>query len=327
MCRTSLILLLGIVAGCSSPEQPVVYVNLDRLAVQLTDSAPKVPAVQQQGISASATVQGSGAKRLFGGLTQKELDESIAQVRANQKEAIKRIMTQRLKVLDAEIESALSASRARLDPEHETLLQDAVAQTRIPFDKLAPQAGKLTLELTNLIGFPDKGQPYRTVDAPWSKARADRVEKIRLELDQLNATYLAERAAILEQAFRRIARDDETLRNNAAVARKEGEDRIIEALSRLSEGGEGQVEVQKPLGGEQFSLPATSSGAVRVKSSDESLTPLPEQRPAYSPRWTAQQKAEIWAGAHGYRLVSSRSGVRDATQECISWIQKQKAGL
>ncbi|MBL8060376.1 MAG: hypothetical protein JNK63_06630 [Chthonomonas sp.] len=321
------LLLPLVIAGCSSPEQPVVYVNLDQLAVSLMDEAPAVPGVQQPTIAAVGTVRGSSSKRLFSALTQKELEESAAQIKSNRQDAIRRIMTQRLKVLDAEIESALAASRARLAPEHARLLDDAAAQTRIPFDKLAPRAGELTLELTNLMGFPDLGHPYRTVAAKWSEDRAKRVEAIRGELEQLNATYLEERTAILDQAYRRIARDDETLRNNANVARKEGEERLIKALAQLSEGGSDPMASMEPLQGARLELPSTPNASVRVNSSREALTSLPRQRPVFSPRWTAEQKAGIWAGSQGYRLVLNRNQGRDATKECILWIQKQKAGL
>jgi hypothetical protein len=270
-------------------------------------------------------VSGAASRQLFGGLTEKELAQSIAKVRANQKEAIQRIMVQRLKVLDAEIESAMAASRARLAPEHEVILHDAIEQTRIPFDKMAPRAGQLTLELTNLIGFPDRGQPYRMVNATWSMDRAKRVQEIRAELERMNTQYLAERNAILDQAYRRIARDEEALKQNAIVARKEGEERIIEALAQLSDRNEDQNQEQKPLGGAQLRLPATPGGSVRVNSSEEELPRLSGTPVLRSPRWTAEQKAKIWAGAKGYQLVSREEG-RDATAECIKWIKEQAAG-
>lgn len=319
------LLLLGLLVGCSSPEQPTVYVDLTQLAPLLA-GAPNAPAVTPAPISASLSIPGTQERLLFSGLTKKELAESEAQIRANQKEAIRRIMAQRLKVLDAEIESALAASRGRLEPKHQMIMQDAIAQTRIPFDKMAPRVGELTLELINLIGFPDRGQAYRLVDAEWSQHRAKRIETIRSELAQLNASYLAERNSILDQAYRLIARDDETLLTNASVARKEGEARIAAELQKLSENSEGEHAEHLPSSSSQLRLPASRARSVRVHAVDEAFPSLSAGPSEHSPLWAAKQKAKIWAGGQGYRLVPSRSQGRDATLECIKWIQEQTAG-
>ncbi|MCC7101617.1 MAG: hypothetical protein IT206_00905 [Fimbriimonadaceae bacterium] len=319
------LLLLGLLAGCSSPEQPAVYVDLTQLAPLLAGT-PNVPAVTPVPISASISVSGTQGRLLFSGLTKEELAESEAQIRTNQNEAIRRIMAQRLKVLDAEIESALAASRGRLEPKHQMIMQDAIAQTRIPFDKMAPRVGELTLELTNLIGFPDRGQAYRLVDAEWSQNRAKRIETIRAELAQLNASYLAERNAILDQAYRLIARDDETLLTNASVARKEGEARISTELQKLSENSEGEHAEHLPSTSTQLHLPATRARSVRVHSGDETFPALSAGPSERSPLWAAGQKAKIWASGQGYRLVPSRSQGRDATLVCMKWIQEQSVG-
>ncbi|MCC6685399.1 MAG: hypothetical protein IT205_00255 [Fimbriimonadaceae bacterium] len=320
-----LLLLLGLLAGCSPTEQPAVYVDVIQLAPLLA-ATPNVPAVTPVPISASISVSGTQGRLLFSGLTKEELAESEAQIRTTQNEAIRRIMAQRLKVLDAEIESALAASRGRLEPKHQMIMQDAIAQTRIPFDKMAPRVGELTLELTNLIGFPDRGQAYRLVDAEWSQNRAKRIEAIRAELAQLNATYLAERTAILDQAYRLIARDDETLLTNASVARKEGEARITTELQKLSEDGESAQAEHLPPASSQLLLPASRAQSVRVHAGNEAFPPISAGPSERSPLWAAVQKAKIWASSQGYRLVSSRSQGRDATLECMKWIQEQTVG-
>lgn len=320
-----LALAIALMAGCSSPEPPAVFVDLNQLERVLATPSPATPAVTAGNSVSSARLPDSAPFRLFTGITQKELAESFRQVRNNQDAAVKKILEQRLKVLDAEIESALASSRSRLEPSHTRLLEDAVAQTRIPFDRVAPRVGMLTLELTNLIGFPDLGQDYRRVDAPWSQARAKRVEEIRIELQTLNAQYLKERNAILDQAYKRIERDFATLDSNAALARQEGEARLIAGLRKLV-ADSGTVPTRPSTGQTDFTVPGSSGASVSIRSDSSSLPPLAATPTRRTEPWVAEQKAKIWSAAHGYRLVSSKREGRDATQECITWIQTQTAG-
>ena len=328
MTRTPLLglgfaIVLSFTTGCSNQEPPAVYVDLSQIERVLAPPSPEVASVTSRPVASGSTLPGSSGYQLFTGLSQKELEESFSQIKRHQDGAVKKILEQRLKVLDAEIESALASSRSRLEPDHQRLLEDAVAQTRIPFDRVAPRVGKLTLELTNLIGFPDQGQSYRQVDAAWSKARAERVEAIRKELQTLNDQYLSERNAILDQAYRRIARDFESLQSNATVARQEGEARLIAALRKLS--AESGAAPLRPST-ESYSIPASPPASVRLNAPTEQLPPLNRLPAQRSPLWAAEQKAKIWSAAHGYRLVSRRGEARDATQECLAWIQTQSVG-
>ncbi len=317
--------LLIFAAGCSTPEPPAVFVDISRLEREFQPGAPAIPALVSDNISQSTSMPGSPGGRIFSALSDAEFDASLRQVRSNQAAAVKKILEQRLRVLDAEIESAIASSRARLEPDHERLLQDAIAQTRIPFDRMAPEVGRLTLEMANLIGFPDRGQDIRVVDADWSRKRAARLAEIRAELVRLNDEYLRERNAILSAAYQRIERDYDALDTNAAVARREGETRLIAALKKLSSDS-GATLTRPRLQGEQWQTPPSAGRSSSIGGSSVTLPGSPATPETREPKWIAGQKAKIWSAIKGYRLVSTKAEGRDATNECLEWIRTQKVG-
>ena len=311
-------------SGCPSPEPPSVYVNIDTLSRSLPQPQDGLSEVNASGLAVKGSVALGTASRPLGvGDLEASIKKSQAEVRANQELALQRILAQRLQVLDAEVESALQAARNQLRPEHDRIMDEALAKTREPFDRMAPEVGRLTLELTNLIGFPDAGQPFVAQDADWSRKRAERVEEIRQRLRQLEERYLSERAAILTDASNRIQADMDRLKLNADVARLEGLTRLRESLRQLSISAAEQRPFSAP---ESWDLPSVPSKTTDISAPSETARLDTRPPAAREPRWIAAEQARIWAAHRGYRLVGSPNEGRDATQECQEWIRQQLRG-
>ncbi len=315
----------ALLIGCAATERPKVFVDLGKLSASQLPGDPGWGPMAASQSGSSLSLPGSSSARIFVGLTEEEVLRSIGEVKTNQESAVARILDQRIRVLDAEVEAALAAARVALTPKHSALLDDALSRTRVPFDRVAPDIFKLTLEFANLAGFPDKGQEIEVVDAPWSRARAKRLEEIRAELSELNAKYLRERNAILKEINDIINSDFEGLDRNAKEARRE---RQIELEARLRDLIAENNPVDFNIGRirSAASLPASATVSKATDSVSEQLPGAPRIPAKPEPTWVATQKARIWAATMGYDLVENPNEGRDATMECIKWIQEQPDG-
>lgn len=312
--------------GCQPAEPAKVYVNVEALRSELAPQ--RSPEIGLRGDFAPQSLRLLGERQalMVLGLSEAEIQRTLSLARERQERTLAQIFEQRRRVLEAEVQAALDAQLDEKSPEYDAVMEEAVRQTRVIFDRYASEIGRRTLALTNLIGFPDQGQDLEVVDADWSRARAQRVMTLRSELAVLQESYLEERDAVLKRATDSINADKATIRANAEQARIEGEARLRRDLEQLSKSGIPDLN-NVDRGSANRVVPPSSTAQSAVRSPSSSLPPLPTNPPTkMRPEWV-EAWVKLWAKQRGVSVVRTPGDAPDATEEVKRWMQQRQLGL
>lgn len=322
MQRSASLSLLVLVSawGCSSSKPTLVYVDLSQVP---SESAPVAS------LAFSSKSQSPGSYRiaarpgisLLVGLSESRLMAALEESRENRKVLIARILEQRLEETNRLFEARLRSEIRELEQDQWKELADSLEQTRVPFDKVAGHLGRLQIELSSLIGFPDQGNPTLP-DAEWAKRRLARAEEIRAEMAALEAQYLRERNAIL------LAIAEDYLDRASTVQRENSRDvqaarqRILQEFRETNE----PVAVPQSDVMTQIQIETENESETQVEwgGAPAGQTVIPGGQ---GPRFNAvskQEWAEMWASIREYTLVSSPASGENRTKEFIQWLKNQK---
>ncbi len=315
-----LLIVLGSALGCSSPKPTRVYVDLSQVPVQQSSVAP-VPYQTSAAPSGEYRIEARPGVSLLVGLSEARLKAALEESLENRRVVVARILEQRLEESNRQFASRLRSELRVLEEDQWKELESTLAQTRVPFDKVADRLGALQLELADLVGFPDQGNP-NIPDAEWARKRLARADEIRTEMAELEAQYIRERNAILRSIAERYldrASELEVINRREAQASR---DRILREF-RLSN--------------EPIRVPRSEvMTELQIETADDPAAPITwESVPATTKtipggpgkRFNENSKVEwakLWAGIREYTLVSSPAEGENRTAEFIKWLRDQK---
>lgn len=246
---------------------------------------------------------------------------ALEESRENRREVIARILEQRLEESNRQFASRLRSELRVLEEDQWEELSNSLERTRVPFDKVADRLGALQLELADLVGFPDQGNP-NLPDAEWANRRLARAEEIRREMAELEAQYIRERNAILRSIAERYldrASELEVINRREAQASR---DRILHEFRLSNEPIRvPRSEVMTELQIETEDDPAAPVTWDSVPTTAKTIPGGPGKRFSENSK---EEWAKLWAGIREYTLVSSPAKGENRTAEFIKWLRDQK---
>lgn len=321
-------IVLGL-GGCAARPQ-VVSVNLNRVDESLAASTAGGTLVGEAPISASAeTLPALRAQDLAMGGSSESLERAKKIREKNRQRALQEIQTRLFEAAKSDAKIDADREKAALEPGYLQRLDKFYADARAIFDAYANPAGAVTLNLTEIVGFPDPDPTSRRMPDPTDKPARERFEQareLRDVLEDLSRRFWVDVDGRLGD-LRREHADQLALIDRAMVERQdrllqESQQKALEILNADKSGLQ-----SAPLGLDAH-LPFEPAATARVEPPNPTFAVATKSGGDWSQVRRQQLRSElsIWLATQGYRLAGRNESGRDATQEFIVWRKGTRTG-
>ncbi len=324
---------LTLLIGCEPVKSERVYVDLDRvLAAEPAPPAIALPVIHVQPLTGPLVVKQSGLPATSTtDRTEKRLETAKQLIAKNRSDSIAALSSMLKRVYLARAEDEIAKIDNESQPQHDTILSDAVERVRKAFDAYSAERGPLLLRL-NLLArntnlqvepVPDEAVGYR-------KTRIEEANRIRDQIRSLDARYDAEAGAILTNAEKDFRAEVSAVQKQAQKARTDAEAKAISDAERQATVAQTSLDVQLTKLVPE-SLPAVPSREVTVPGPPLIGGQLTDKhRPLFGSleerRRTLDREIEIWTASTGRTRSANPKGVRDATEDFLRWKSAHRVG-
>ena len=319
-----LVCVLGLGAACT-PRSVPVSIDLNKIPsspVLIADaSTVRAPGAS---VGGGGSVPGVPARNVFLGSGERQAKLAVEAAKKNQERAYRETLQALSAAYRAEATSTSDAEVAKLRAQYEAKFREGYDGLRKLFDAHADEVGPLWTRLSVLNGFPEKKGTKRQPPESDFLGRADFKEaaQIREKIAASDAAYRKEvsrRIEDLRQLFRAdmtelTARRIQSLADADAKAESESKKMVTDIMKGLEQSLIQDVEKLHALPGAKVNIAPIRVPTVSVPG---------DNGPPQSDLERLQRRAGLFARLNGYRLVPAGKGVRDATQEFLTWDSHQ----
>ncbi len=318
-------------AGCSGKPQPVVYVDTARIVSSIPPPVESRTEVLDQPGGGSLALPRLPETTLSMGSVGPSL-ERARRIREENKQRAFDEVYRRLRAVAFETARKDSESElAALEPGYREAMDAIYLDARPLFEQFAQPAFGYRVRLSNLVGFPDpdpksRRQPDNADDR--AKQRFEKSKELRGALDELSALFW------LEFDRRRVAVESDLSAKKAQirvqmVERQERLDSEAKAQAREVVNGHGNGHDQVTTLDLRAELPEQAASGVELPELGSRSVSSSIRRMSWtdSQKESLESELQIWAAVNGYRLVSSPTQGRDATNEFVVWRKSYRVGL